>query len=214
MILMKKSMLVFMSCIFCVFAANAGFLSGLKMTVYYPYQVRTVMPMTGPSVVQCNYADPEITVMFSSDGVPTEAMEKGNSYELEYYDTFDGNDIYTMDENRYISVKSDGACIVDTSTSSFGGQPIYIDYTINDCRGGSSSYGGGYSGGGYDGGSSSSYTTCRICGGSGVCTSCNGRGGEWRSSGYYTGSGSQTWINCPSCNGSKRCFNCHGTGKQ
>ena len=146
MILMKKSMLVFMSCIFCVFAANAGFLSGLKMTVYYPYQVRTVMPMTGPSVVQCNYADPEITVMFSSDGVPTEVMEKGNSYELEYYDTFDGNDIYTMDENRYISVKSDGACIVDTSTSSFGGQPIYIDYTINDCRGGSSSYGGGYSG--------------------------------------------------------------------
>ena len=77
MILMKKSMLVFMSCIFCVFAANAGFLSGLKMTVYYPYQVRTVMPMTGPSVVQCNYADPEITVMFSSDGVPTEVMEKG-----------------------------------------------------------------------------------------------------------------------------------------
>ena len=75
MILMKKSMLVFMSCIFCVFAANAGFLSGLKMTVYYPYQVRTVMPMTGPSVVQCNYADPEITVMFSSDGVPTEVME-------------------------------------------------------------------------------------------------------------------------------------------
>lgn len=47
------------------------------MTVYYPYQVRTVMPMTGPSVVQCNYADPEITVMFSSDGVPTEVMEKG-----------------------------------------------------------------------------------------------------------------------------------------
>ena len=104
MILMKKSMLVFMSCIFCVFAANAGFLSGLKMTVYYPYQVRTVMPMTGPSVVQCNYADPEITVMFSSDGVPTEVMEKGNSYELEYYDTFDGNDIYTMDEASELEV--------------------------------------------------------------------------------------------------------------
>lgn len=66
-------------------------------------------------------------------------------------------------------------------------------------------------------GSSSSgslYTQCRICGGSGVCTSCHGTGGEWRDTGYYTGSGSQSWIECPSCHGSKKCFNCHGTGRQ
>ena len=61
--------------------------------------------------------------------------------------------------------------------------------------------------------SSSTYTQCRTCGGSGVCTSCHGSGGEWRDTGYYTGSGSKSWINCPSCNGNKRCFNCHGTGR-
>ena len=62
--------------------------------------------------------------------------------------------------------------------------------------------------------SNSTTTTCRICGGSGVCTSCHGKGGEWRDTGYYTGSGNKSWIDCPSCNGSKRCFNCHGTGRQ
>lgn len=58
------------------------------------------------------------------------------------------------------------------------------------------------------------YSTCRICGGSGVCTSCNGRGGEFRDTGYYSGTNTKSWINCPSCNGNKRCFNCHGTGRQ
>ena len=74
---------------------------------------------------------------------------------------------------------------------------------------------GGY-GGGYDNssGSNSVYTTCRICGGSGVCKSCGGRGGEWRDTGYYTGSNVQSWIACPSCRGNKQCFNCHGTGRQ
>lgn len=62
--------------------------------------------------------------------------------------------------------------------------------------------------------SSSAYTTCRICGGSGTCTSCHGKGGEWRDTGYYTGSDSKSWIDCGSCRGNKRCFNCHGTGRQ
>lgn len=61
---------------------------------------------------------------------------------------------------------------------------------------------------------SSTYSTCRICGGSGICTSCNGSGGSWQDTGYYTGSGNKSWISCGSCNGNKRCFNCHGTGKQ
>lgn len=89
--------------------------------------------------------------------------------------------------------------------------------------------GGGYpagtynSGGGYSSGSgsrssssgrSSAYTTCRICGGSGVCTSCGGTGGSWKETGYYTGTDTRTWINCGSCRGNKRCFNCHGTGRQ
>lgn len=63
-------------------------------------------------------------------------------------------------------------------------------------------------------GASSAYTTCRICGGSGVCTSCHGSGGEWRDTGYYTGENVKSWIDCPSCHGNKRCFNCHGTGRQ
>lgn len=61
---------------------------------------------------------------------------------------------------------------------------------------------------------SSTYTTCRVCGGTKKCTSCHGKGGEWRNTGYYTGSGNNSWINCPSCKGSRRCFNCNGTGKQ
>ena len=64
------------------------------------------------------------------------------------------------------------------------------------------------------GSSSSTSSTCRVCGGSGVCTSCHGKGGEWKDTGYYTGSGNKSWISCPSCNRNKRCFNCHGTGKQ
>ncbi len=65
-----------------------------------------------------------------------------------------------------------------------------------------------------NGNSNNSSLTCRICGGSGVCTSCGGRGGEWKDTGYYTGSGNKSWINCPSCRGNKQCFNCRGTGKQ
>ncbi|MDE7159820.1 MAG: hypothetical protein K2O24_03105 [Muribaculaceae bacterium] len=64
------------------------------------------------------------------------------------------------------------------------------------------------------GNGSSTYTTCRICNGTGVCTSCHGKGGSWANTGYYTGSGNQSWITCGSCNGNKSCFNCHGTGRQ
>ncbi len=78
---------------------------------------------------------------------------------------------------------------------------------------------GGYNGtyNNYNSNSSSgsgTYSTCRICHGTTVCTSCGGKGGETRDTGYYTGSGNKSWISCPSCNGSKKCFNCHGTGRQ
>mgnify|MGYP007069905615 CR=1 FL=1 len=62
--------------------------------------------------------------------------------------------------------------------------------------------------------SSSVYTTCRICRGSGICTSCNGTGGYYVESGMYTGSDSRKWCDCPSCHGNKRCFNCYGSGRQ
>lgn len=52
------------------------------------------------------------------------------------------------------------------------------------------------------------YTTCRICNGSGRCTSCRGTG-----TGMYTYGGT-SHSSCSSCNGSGRCFNCHGTGRQ
>lgn len=72
-----------------------------------------------------------------------------------------------------------------------------------------------YNGGGSsNNGGGSTYTTCRICGGTGKCTSCHGDGGHYADTGYYTGSGNRSWISCPSCNGSTRCFNCHGSGKQ
>lgn len=84
----------------------------------------------------------------------------------------------------------------------------------------SSFFNGGGLGGGYtptpnnnNSYSSPSSHTCSICGGSGVCTSCNGRGGSWQDTGYYIGEEIKSWINCGSCNGSKKCFNCYGTGK-
>lgn len=72
----------------------------------------------------------------------------------------------------------------------------------------------GYSGTNRSNSSSSVHTTCRICGGSGVCTSCHGKRGEFVDTGTYTGRDTQSWIDCPSCKGNGKCFNCYGTGRQ
>lgn len=90
----------------------------------------------------------------------------------------------------------------------------YLQKIRNNFRNNNGGYVPNISSGSSGGNNSSTYTTCRICGGTGVCTSCHGTGGEWRDTGYYTGSGNKSWINCPSCKGNKRCFNCHGTGRQ
>jgi len=57
-------------------------------------------------------------------------------------------------------------------------------------------------------GGSSVYSKCRICHGSGQCTTCRGTG-----TGMYTYGGT-SHTTCSSCNGSGRCFNCYGTGRQ
>lgn len=62
-------------------------------------------------------------------------------------------------------------------------------------------------------GSRSHGRVCPSCGGRMICTSCNGKLGEWRDTGYYNGDGSKTWFPCPTCHGSGKCFNCHGRGK-
>lgn len=74
-------------------------------------------------------------------------------------------------------------------------------------NGGSTSSSGGYSSGNSSGSSSSVYSKCRICNGSGRCTSCRGTG-----TGMYTYGGT-SHSTCSSCNGSGRCFNCYGTGR-
>ena len=80
----------------------------------------------------------------------------------------------------------------------------------------SGSIGGNNGGGGYsNGGTNSGYQTgpshidkpCRVCGGGGGCSSCNGRGYKYNP---YSGHDDV----CTSCNGSRRCYNCRGTGKQ
>lgn len=79
--------------------------------------------------------------------------------------------------------------------------------------------GDSYSGGstthsaGVSAGSKSHGRVCPSCGGRMICTSCNGKLGEWRDTGYYNGGGSKTWFPCPTCHGSGKCFNCHGRGK-
>lgn len=61
--------------------------------------------------------------------------------------------------------------------------------------------------------SSSIYQTCKYCKGTGVCTRCKGKCGDWRFIDTYTGDGTKAWINCSSCNGNGRCSICLGTGK-
>ena len=67
---------------------------------------------------------------------------------------------------------------------------------------------GGDAGNG-NGSSASRKSRCSFCNGTGVCRSCNGRGGYFD---YYGYSSEKTWRQCPSCNGSGRCFNCYGKG--
>lgn len=67
---------------------------------------------------------------------------------------------------------------------------------------------GGDAGNG-NGSSASRKSGCSFCNGTGVCRSCNGRGGYFD---YYGYSSEKTWRQCPSCNGSGRCFNCYGKG--
>ena len=67
---------------------------------------------------------------------------------------------------------------------------------------------GGDAGNG-NGSSASRKSSCSFCNGTGVCRSCNGRGGYFD---YYGYSSEKTWRQCPSCNGSGRCFNCYGKG--
>ena len=91
-------------------------------------------------------------------------------------------------------------------------------YTFQGTSGGGSvggnSVSGGFSGSSSGGSSGSSvYTKCTTCNGTGVCTGCGGRRGEWRDTGYYTGNNTKTWIDCGSCRGSGRCGVCYGRGK-
>lgn len=86
------------------------------------------------------------------------------------------------------------------------GKPVYVGVGGSTTHSSGSNNSGSSSGG--SSGSGSIYTTCRICNGSGRCTSCNGRGTS-----LYTYGGSDHTV-CSSCHGNGRCFNCHGTGRQ
>lgn len=66
---------------------------------------------------------------------------------------------------------------------------------------------------GYGSGSSSSnsHKKCGSCGGSGLCTTCNGQGAYWEEVGLFTG-GKKKYITCPVCRGNKHCGVCRGNG--
>lgn len=55
---------------------------------------------------------------------------------------------------------------------------------------------------------STNSSSCRKCLGSGVCSTCNGKGIYF--SRMY---GVDKWINCPACSGVKRCTLCNGSGR-
>lgn len=60
----------------------------------------------------------------------------------------------------------------------------------------------------YNSGSASIHgeSVCSVCGGTGRCSSCNGRGHK---ASIYNAEEQE----CPSCRGNGRCYNCYGTGK-
>lgn len=96
------------------------------------------------------------------------------------------------------------ASLRTTSPSSNGGGVVFV--TPPPVVGGGTS--------GNDSNSSHSlYTKCTTCNGTGVCTGCNGRCGEWRNTGYYIGTDTKSWIECGSCRGSGKCAICFGRGK-
>lgn len=61
--------------------------------------------------------------------------------------------------------------------------------------------------------SSSVYTTCSRCGGSGICHGCGGGKGSWEYIDHYTGDGTKGYIPCGECRGSGKCPICYGRGK-
>lgn len=78
--------------------------------------------------------------------------------------------------------------------------------------GGGSGAASGYSSGGSSIGngsgsdSNSLYKTCHYCNGTGLCSSCKGKGVLQNT---YSGS----WYDCTSCSGTGHCFNCNGRGR-
>ena len=164
-----------------------------------------------------------LEVFFNSEGNPefySESMYPNKAKKL-YYNKTDSNcKFYKDDAGWGFGIDADGVIINEVSMGVLTSR-VYKNYPTNyqNNSGNMSAFGSGgdiNNHGNYgtnNNGVSSTYRTCPSCGGSGICSSCHGSGGEWRDTGYYTGSDSRSWISCPSCNGSKRCFNCHGSGK-
>ena len=104
---------------------------------------------------------------------------------------------------RELSGKTTASRRTAHSNSSSGGVYVAPPPVINN---------GGSCGGNSNRSSSRStsvYQTCKYCRGTGVCTSCKGKCGEWK----YTYLDNKSWIDCPGCNGSGRCGICRGTGR-
>lgn len=198
-----------------------------KTITYYPYQVRTILPLTGLSITPCNYNDPPVTISFSGD-TPISVGSTGLSYHTT--NNF-GLDIYSYDTNRsnkvgfFITFPSNNdpdlgmtQIMVMDVLGNGDISEIYTDYSTTDMRGsGGYSNGGGYhNGNSYNNGGShnhSSGTICKSCSGTGKCTLCKGAGYYWQDSGAYVGRTINEKVRCPACNGSGNCQVCYGAGK-
>lgn len=114
------------------------------------------------------------------------------------------DDDITYVYQRELSGKTTASRRVARSSSSNGGGIYVASPPVINTGGGS--VGSGSSGSSSH--SSSIYQTCKYCKGTGVCTSCRGKCGEWKF--VYD---SQSWISCSGCNGTGRCSICRGTGR-
>ncbi len=207
---MKKIIAVFILIISAVSVVYAGFLPKgfgkcpsspeVGDVIYYPYQVRTVMPITGYDVTPCNYNDECITITFK-DHYPVKLI-KGNNI-AEDVRCLGKDDDYLIywffGDDFAINIAFHDKGIVQILQLDPAWAPIYTDYTLTDMRGtatpihGFNPYTNNSSG--YNNSGSSRSSSRR------VCPSCNGSKKGTDKIYYGTDyTGNQANEYCPTCN--------------
>lgn len=185
----------------------AGFLTGAYSRlslpkegtkIYYPYQVRAMMPLTGLEINPCGINDCTISVEFrDGEAISYEKDNLDYPHDLVYVNTDNGVILYQDADSPsiYIGFNKDGLC----EAWQIGDNAVYTDYTFEDHRGEAQGYRENRNNPDNDFNSHNRESSTRQ---STTCLKCGGTGWDpqrWtHATGayYYNSSGSR----CPYCN--------------